>query len=353
MSRYRDITFTIVRWALGALFIFSGVVKCVDPIGTSIFVDKYLATYSMGWLMPISESLAVGLSVFEFTLGVLLVSDVWRRFTALITVVVLLLFSVVTLLSATILPIGDCGCFGDALKLSPWATFLKNIVMLPFAIALWRISDRCHSVKLRDFIIFAVAISLPLLVNIYALKHLPLVDFLPYKVGTNIREAIAKEQSATRQVLRFRHTTTGEVVEFDAMDTSCWTDSNLEFVESAMVTEEGVEFQYGDFHLYNIYGEDVTSAILNHSGRIALLCVNDATNIDASTIQGIAKLYNAYPAETIYILSSETLDVEELSLQSTHLYIDAMTLRSILRADVGVVILSDGVVEFKSAIKDI
>ncbi|MBQ5594417.1 MAG: DoxX family protein, partial [Alistipes sp.] len=128
MSRYRDITLTLVRWALGALFIFSGAVKCVDPVGTSIFVDKYLATYSMEWLMPISESLAVGLSVFEFTLGALLISGVWRRFTALTAVVVLLLFSVITLLNATVLPIGDCGCFGDAVKLSPWATFFKNII---------------------------------------------------------------------------------------------------------------------------------------------------------------------------------------------------------------------------------
>lgn len=353
MSRYRDIVFTLVRWALGALFIFSGAVKCVDPIGTSIFVDKYLATYSMGWLMPISETLAVGLSVMEFTLGLLLISGVWRRLTSLITAIVLLLFSVLTLLSATVLPIGDCGCFGDALKLSPWATFLKNIVMLPLAIALWRTSDRCRGVALREFVILAVAISLPLAVNIYALKHLPLVDFLPYKVGTELREAIAEEQSATRQVLRFRRTTTGEVVEFDAMDTSCWADSDLEFVESAMVTEQGVEFKYGDFHLYNIYGEDVTSTILNHAGRIALLCVNDATNIDATTMQCIAKLYDAYPAEAIYLLSSEEVALQELSIQSTQLYIDAMTLRSIIRADVGVVILSKGIVEFKSNIRDI
>ena len=335
MSRYRDIVLTLVRWALGALFIFSGAVKCVDPIGTSIFVDKYLATYSMGWLMPISETLAVGLSVMEFTLGLLLISGVWRRLTSLITAIVLLLFSVLTLLSATVLPIGDCGCFGDALKISPWATFLKNIDLLPLAIALWRTSDRCRGVALREFVILAVAISLPLAVNIYALKHLPLVDFLPYKVGTELREAIAEEQSATRQVLCFRRTTTGEVVEFDAMDTSCWADSDLEFVESAMVTEQGVEFKYGDFHLYNIYGEDVTSTILNHAGRIALLCVNDATNIDATTI------------------SSEEVALQEFSIQSTQLYIDAMTLRSIIRADVGVVILSEGIVEFKSNIRDI
>lgn len=353
MSRYRDIIFALMRWALSALFIFSGAVKCVDPIGTSIFVDKYLATYSLGWLMSFSETLAVGLSVVEFSLGVLLVSGVWRRFTALITVIVLLLFSILTLLSATVLPIGDCGCFGDALKLSPWATFLKNIIMLPMAITLWRGSDGCDKLRVREFVTLLVAMCVPLAVNIYALRHLPLVDFLPYKVGTELREAIAMEQCATRQVLRFRNATSGAIVEFDALDTSCWGDSDLQFVESALISEQGAEFKYSDFHLYNIHGEDVTSEILNHIGRIALLCVNDNSNIEASHLRGIAKLYDAYPAEAIYILSSEGITFAELSSQSTQLYIDAMTLRSIIRADVGVVILSEGVVEFKANITDI
>ena len=342
-----------MRWALGALFIFSGAVKCVDPIGTSIFVEKYLATYSMGWLMPISEPLAIGLSVVEFTLGVLLIWGLWRKFIALITTVVLLLFTILTLLSATVLPIGDCGCFGDALKLSPWATFLKNIIMLPMAITLWRRSDRCDKLRVRELGILLVAIFVPLAVNIYALRHLPLVDFLPYKVGTELRDAIAMEQSATRQVLRFRSAKTGEIVEFNALDTTCWGDSELEFVESALTSEQGAEFKYSDFHLYNIYGEDVTSLVLNHAGRVALLCINDTTNLDASIMRGIAKLYEAYPAEAVYILSSEVETLEELSMQSTQLYIDAMTLRSIIRADVGVVILSEGVVEFKANITDI
>lgn len=353
MSRYRDIIFALMRWALGVLFIFSGTVKCVDPIGTSIFVEKYLATYSMWWLMPISEPLAIGLSVVEFTLGVLLIWGLWRKFIALITTVVLLLFTILTLLSATVLPIGDCGCFGDALKLSPWATFLKNIIMLPMAITLWRRSDRCDKLRVRELGILLVAIFVPLAVNIYALRHLPLVDFLPYKVGTELRDAIAMEQSATRQVLRFRSAKTGEIVEFNALDTTCWGDSDLEFVESALTSEQGAEFKYSDFHLYNIYGEDVTSLVLNHAGRVALLCINDTTNLDASTMRGIAKLYEAYPAEAVYILCSEVETLEELSMQSTQLYIDAMTLRSIIRADVGVVILSEGVVEFKANITDI
>lgn len=352
MTKYRNIISVIFRWALGALFIFSGAVKSVDPIGTSIFVDKYLATYSMEWLLPMSEVIAVGLSVMEFALGVLLILGVWRRVVVTITTIVLLIFSVLTLLSATVLPIGDCGCFGDALKLSPWATFLKNIILLPIAIALLKWSDEPQQIKTKYVVVLCLALLAPSLINLYALSHLPLVDFLPYKVGTNLREEIAKEQEAVQSVLRFRSILTDEIIEFDATDTSCWADEELEFVESALVVKDGRELNYSDFHLYSD-NVDVTDEIIATPGRIVLLCVNNKSAIDASAKEVIAKIGSNYPKQALYIVSSDELAPQELSLEASSLYIDAMTLRSIIRADVGVVILKDGIVEFKANIKNL
>lgn len=353
MSRYRYIAITTLRWILGALFIFSGIVKCVDPIGTSIYIEKYMATYSLMELMPLSESFAVALSVMEFMLGVLLISGIWQKLIAFVSVIVLLLFSVVTFLSATILPIGDCGCFGDAVKLSPWATFLKNILFLFIAIILWRNSKTEPRLTLSQAIIVLLAIALPLMVNLYSLAHLPLIDFLPFKEGTNLREEVAKEQNAQRQILRFRDITTGSIVEFDASDTSCWLDSNLEFVESALLSDDAKELKYNDFYLYDSSGEDVTHTTLNMSHRIALLCINDATKLDDSALSGIGVLYDTYPESAVYIVSSTDITEHSFPADSPHLYIDAMTLRSIIRADIGVVILNDGVVEFKANIRDI
>lgn len=352
MTKYRNIISVIFRWALGALFIFSGAVKSVDPIGTSIFVDKYLATYSMEWLLPMSEVIAVGLSVMEFALGVLLILGVWRRVVVTITTIVLLIFSALTLLSATVLPIGDCGCFGDALKLSPWATFLKNIILLPIAIALLKWSDEQHQITTKDVVVLCLALLAPSLINLYALSHLPLVDFLPYKVGTNLREEIAKEQEAVQSVLRFRSILTDEIIEFDATDTSCWADEELEFVESALVVKDGRELNYSDFYLYSD-NVDVTDEIIATPGRIVLLCVNNKSAIDASAKEAIAKIGSNYPKQALYIVSSEELAPQELSLEASSLYIDAMTLRSIIRADVGVVVLKDGIVEFKANIKNL
>lgn len=342
---------TLLRWVLGSVFIASGAFKCVDPVGTAIYVEKYLATYSLSELAPASEVIALALMVVEFAIGLLLILEVWRRGVAFLSSAILLVFTIITLLSATVLPVGDCGCFGDAVKLTPWETFFKNLVLLPISIYIWRKSDSEHRFTMVDFISVAISLALPLGVSLYALTTMPLVDFLPYKVGTNLRERVESERNAieesTRTVLRFKSVETNSIVEFDAMATECWMDESLEFVESATIVDKVVDMEYSDFVLYNSDGEDVTAEVLSCGGRIALLCINDATAIDNSAQRAIEKLYSLYPASAIYVVSATQV---ESGLPSTHLLVDAMTLRSIIRADVGIVVLRDGVVEYKEGI---
>lgn len=351
MSRYQDAIMTILRWLLGTTFVASGAFKCVDPVGSAIYVEKYLATYSLSELAPASEVIAVTLMVVEFTIGLLFILGVWRRGVAFISSVILLFFFVITLLSATVLPIGDCGCFGDAVKLSPWETFFKNLVLLPISIYVWFKSDRKHHFTKVDFIIIAVTLLLPLGVSLYTLHTMPLVDFLPYKVGTNLLERVGEEkrivEEFTHTVLRFRNVSTGAIFEFDAMATECWEDENLEYVESVNIVDIDIDAEYQDFVLYDTNGEDVTMEILSRKGRIALLCINDATAIDGSAERAIEYLYSLYPTSAVYVVSSAEV---ESKYPSTHLLVDAMTLRSIIRADVGIVVLRDGVVEYKEAI---
>ena len=341
----------LLRWVLGSVFIASGAFKCVDPVGTAIYVEKYLATYSLSELTPASEVIALALMLVEFTIGLLLILEVWRRGVAFLSSAMLLIFTIITLLSATVLPVGDCGCFGDAVKLTPWETFFKNLVLLPISIYIWRKSDSEPRFTMVDFISVAIALALPLGVSLYALSTMPLVDFLPYKVGTNLRERVGSERSAieesTRTVLRFKSVETNSIVEFDAMATECWTDESLEFVESATIVDKVVDMEYSDFVLYNGDGDDVTAEVLSRDGRIALLCINDATAIDSSARLAIENIYSLYPASAIYVVSATQV---ESGLPSAHLLVDAMTLRSIIRADVGIVVLRDGVVEYKEGI---
>lgn len=351
MNRLHDILSILLRWLLGAVFIFSGVVKCVDPVGTAIYVEKYLATYSLSSLAVASEAMAVMLMVLEFAIGLLLILGVWRRGVALMSSAMLLIFTIITLLSATVLPIGDCGCFGDAVKLSPWETLFKNLLLLPISVYIWRRSDKEQQITKTDIASIAIAIVLPLGISLYALHTMPLVDFLPYKVGVDLRNVVRAERAmmeeSTRSVLRFRDLTTDAVVEFDVMATECWSDENLEFVDSVTVVDGAEDMLYRDFVLYTAMGEDVTMEILDVEGRIALLCINDAAAMNGATHRAIEYLYSQYPSSAIYVVSASAIDTQ---LPSTHLLIDAMTLRSIMRADVGIVVLRDGVVEYKGNI---
>lgn len=307
--------------------------------------------------MPASEIIAVALSVLEFTLGVLLIEGAYAAIVSMATMVVLALFTIITLLSATVLPIGDCGCFGDALKLSPWATFFKNIVMLPMAFMLWRYGKREAGNVRRDVMMLVVALLIPLFINIYSLRHLPLVDFMPYKVGVNLRERVLEErimqQESVRSQLRFRDKLSGEVVCFDATDSSCWTNDNLEYVDAVTTVDELPEMLYSEFLLYNSEDDDVSTDVLQSDGRVVLLCINDAESLDDRCMRGIENLYSQYPASYVYVLSAASSDEYNVAYESERLMVDAMTLRAIIRADVGVLVLNDGVVEFKANICDI
>ena len=350
---FGNVGLTALRWALGYTFIFSGVVKCVDPVGTAIFVEKYLATYSLEALLPLSLTIAIVLSVVEFALGCLITDRLFSRVVSTITLSLVSLFTIVTLLSATVLPIGECGCFGNAIELTPWQTFFKNVVLLVMAFVVWR-SERGEELKINYLsLIFAVAI--PLIINIYALRHLPIIDFMPYDEGRNLREEVLKERAeerdAVRSMLKFRSVTTNEEQLFDSTDSACWMDEDLEFVEAVTISEEVANLTYNDFHLYTSEGEDVTESLLQRSGRVVLLCINDG-DVSKKQMRGIEQLRKCYMDENIVILSASKVDAEWCR-DIEQLSIDAMTLRSMMRADIGVVVLSDGVVESKANIRNL
>lgn len=353
---WHDIALKGVRWVLGALFLFSGAVKAVDPVGTSIYIDKYLAAYSLDALLPASEALGVVLSTVEFALGVLLVVGTLSRYVALVATLLLALFTMLTLLSATLLPIGDCGCFGDALSLTPWQTLLKNILLLPMALWLWRSSKpSSEGIMLRDIVTVAIATALPIGISLYALCHLPLVDYMPYAVGRNLRDDVAAERDAmvqgSRQVLLFRDRSTGRSVERDATDVACWADANLEYLD-ARVEYPDMDTTYDDFMLYAADGAECSLELLRRTGRVALICLNGADAMSPKEQAGIDLVLAHYPAEAIVVLAARSVDYAPLQGLTTYA-IDAMTLRSVLRSDYGVVVLHDGVVEYKANARDI
>jgi uncharacterized membrane protein YphA (DoxX/SURF4 family) len=345
----------IASLVVGLTFIFSGFVKSVDPVGTSIFVEKYLATYSLEMLMPMALAIAVVLGAVELLLGILLVVGAYRRQTAMCATIFLAIFTIITLLSATILPIGDCGCFGDAVKLTPWETFIKNIILLPTSLLLWLLCRRDTPYRYApDVVVVAALLSFAL--NGVSLRLLPLVDFLPYKVGVNLRAEVQTEHDAesraVRSVLCFRDLTTGKTVEFAADAVDCWMDDNLEYVDAYTVHDKLPAMTFEDFRVYDAKGEDVTISLLNREGSVVWLCVGDAEALQGSRLRAAQEVVrNTPPAQIVVITSDDTAKVSSL-LDAPCYAIDAMTLRSLMRASVGVVVITDGVIDSKRDIRD-
>ena len=346
----RNKMLTAIRWMLGSLFCASGYIKGLDPVGMSVYVEKYLATYSLEILLPYALYIAIALAVVEVAIGEMFFIGVLQRYAASAATIFLSIFTIITLLSATILPIGDCGCFGDALHLTPWGTFLKNVVLLPMAIVLW-----CTAPKERFRLIVGLGfiVALPLAISIYSVRHLPIIDFMPYKESVNLRDKIAAERQAVRDaethIVICRHPETGEVREFLAEDDG-WYEWDL---VDTRVERGSVEQQFADFRLYDASGNDCSEALLERVERTAWLCIRDDKSLDAERKDAISRLREQYSDDNILILTSANRDMLQSMFGLDSYSVDAMTLRSMIRSDVGVIVVEDGVIVDKLSFRDI
>ena len=350
MNRERIID--VCRWTLGGVFSFSGIVKCVDPVGTAVFVEKYLATFSLDVLLPLALPIAVLLSVMEFTLGQLLLNGKPHRITAIATIAIMSLFTLVTLLNATILPIGDCGCFGDAIRLTPVQTLLKNVLLLPLSI-LMIVGARRGGI---NYIALFVPVLISLGVSLYSLRYQPIIDFMPYDRKTNLREEVAKQraelENSTTNILIFRDKTTLERVEFDASNIECWSDPNLEYLDSRSEVRGKEDYPLAELMVTNLAGDDVTLELLERPGRVAWITIYDAKAFERN-FRAVNRLLSLDRYDGFVVATS--LDAEALTQRlGVECYmVDAMTLRTINRSKVGVMLLDNGVVVDKRNIRDI
>ena len=346
----KDRVINISRWILGGLFSFSGIVKCVDPVGTAVFVEKYLAAFSLDVFLPIALPIAIVLSVAEFTLGQLLLDGKPHRITAIATLAIMSLFTIVTLLNATVLPIGDCGCFGDAIRLTPVQTLIKNVVLLPLSALM--IVGACRGKF--NYLQTAIGVAISLGVCLYSLRYQPIIDFMPFRVGVNLREEILRErqeldsQSATYLVFSNAE---GEELLFESDDAECWLREELEFVESrreVLVTEP---LPFAEFIVTTREGEDCTIELLESHPDATLLCIYSLESLSGRSLKGVTELL-ASSRDVVVITSADAYAVSQIVGKEVF-SLDAMTLRSFIRSRVGVVELHSGVITRKCDIRDL
>ena len=334
------------RVSFALAFLVSGFFKAIDPWGTILSVKNYLVAYDIS----LPEWLVVAFSIWlcgaELMMGSMLLFKVRIRMVSIFSVLSMTFFTILTFLSATFIPVEDCGCFGELWKLTPWQSFVKNLVLLPMAVFAFS--------KLEFFLMcffFTAAMS----VGTYCYFHLPIIDLLPYKVGTNIAEEMAQarvRESSEQVVLVYCNLRTGKLREFSLDDKAWHNDKRWEWVDTRVESDDsGVEPMILEFYLSNHEGEK-TAELLATTGKLYMLCVMDYERVtDAIKERFLAvERYAEQNGGTVIYLTPEHL----VDTKYTNIYnIDAKTMKTMLRADFGLVVLEDGVIVDKFNYRDI
>ncbi len=260
-KRYSKSALTICRLLVGALFIFSSFTKGVDPLGTKYKVLDYLSAYGMTWLNGSAMVLAMLMILAEFLVGICLITKIFPRLAVLGATLLMLFFTGTTLFDALYNLVPDCGCFGSAIKMSNWQTFYKNLVIDAVLIPLIMNNKHLenHFGKGLQFVIgFAFAAAF-LGFEIYNYRHLPVIDFMNWKVGKQLN---AEPAAASKVYVTYRNKVTGKTQEYLSPDYP-WNDSvwmsEWEFVDQRL--EGGAD--YLGFTAMDEDGNDVNDLVLN------------------------------------------------------------------------------------------
>ena len=178
----------LCRLLIGVVFIFSGFVKAVDPVGGAIKIGEYLASFGLDMLQPFTVLLSFNLSAIEFALGVCMLLGVYRRYVSFLVLVFMAFMTPLTLYLALFDPVSDCGCFGDAFTLTNWQTFWKNVFLFFMAYLVFYRRKQFKSIYnfLEQTVLLFGSIIFIGCVEGYSYRHLPIIDFRPYAIGSNI-----------------------------------------------------------------------------------------------------------------------------------------------------------------------
>ncbi|MBQ8423437.1 MAG: triose-phosphate isomerase [Coprobacter sp.] len=335
----------IVRIGVGAMFIFSGFVKAVDPMGMSLKIEEYLLAFGQEYFIPFSFFLSVALGAYEFTLGVNTFFGSYRKFTTWLLFLTMLGMTALTLYLALYNPVSDCGCFGAALYLTHWQSFVKNIVLLLAVVFLLRFNTRLPGIYHKEVQSLTVYFSILFVVGIsmYAYYFQPLLDFRPYKEGVNIREAIAQ---AGEQEYLFVYERDGEEKTFAIDDLP--TDTAWHYV--ARIEPENAVSGMENFVVYDDEG-DVTDEILGDTTYTFLLMSPSLKEAASDAIDKIDELYD-YTQEygyKLYCLTASPLEEiiewqDNTGADYPFYSMDKSVIQTIVRGNPAIVLLHDGVV---------
>ncbi len=358
-SARRDITseakyyrvLVVCRLLVGALFIFSSFTKGVDPLGTKYKMLDYFTVYGITWLNDFALVLAMLMILAEFIVGICLITNIFPRLAVLGATLLMIFFTATTLFDALYDLVPDCGCFGTAIKMSNWQTFYKNLVidavLLPLILNNRRLINR---LTWRGQFVIGFFYALVFMgFQIYNYRHLPVVDFMSWKVG---RQMNAEPVEETRIYLTYRNKATGETQEYLSPNYP-WNDSvwmsQWEFVDQR--TEGGAD--YLGFSALDEDGNDVTDMILSTENLLMFTShdLSKVTEEEWEKIRSITEASEQHDYTVVWAVADEPETVERLREKHDFLYEvyygDALEIKTIVRFNPGLIWLDNGLVKDK------
>lgn len=356
---WNELLTMLLRLVVGATFAFSGFVKAIDPWGTIYKVNDYMAALQI--VLPDSIVLfsVFSLFTFEFLLGVSFIFGCYRRLAPIGAVLLMLIMTPLTLWIAMENPVSDCGCFGDALIMSHWETFWKNIVLSVMLgwLVLFARRSRCFIIPTLQWLMVGVSTLFIVVVALYGYIYQPLVDFRPYPIGETLLSA---DDDDDMNELLFIYSKDGEKKEFTVDNLP--DDDEWEFVERKEVSVVGDKDVSASksLRVFNSDDEDVTESVVLDEGRQVILFYSSLDEVSIASTYQINSLYAYCQQQGIDMISVaaatpyEISEWEDLSMSSYDIYIaEDTSIKEVVRGNPAVVFLEDGVVKFKSSLRAI
>ncbi|MBL1409832.1 BT_3928 family protein [Sphingobacterium faecale] len=362
-----DFLLWISRLFVGFLFIFSGLIKANDPMGFGYKLQEYFHVLYLNFLNDYATWIAVAICAFEIILGALLVLGIAGRKVAWGLLLLIIFFTFLTFYSAFFEVVSSCGCFGDAIPLTPWQSFIKDLILLIFILVIFAKRKKIEPLVASSFtnnLLSFFVIILSFGIGIYTISYLPFVDFLPYKEGNNIPKLMeipeGAEQDEYEHIYALKNKTTNEekkMTDKEYMDQKIWEDENWEVIgepESKLI-KKGYQVPIPDLIISDAEGNDLTQEVINNPYYNFVVTSVDVTKLSPSDLvaldrinQTIRALSTDFNIRAILLTASSANDVsyldDQLDLVLETFYADAVPLKSMVRSNPGIMLLQNGTV---------
>jgi hypothetical protein len=350
---FKNVADQASRFFVGGLFIFSGLIKLNDPIGTRIKMEEYFGVFAEDFgsffsaFVPLSLEIGMIMIIMEIVLGVAVLLYYRMNVTTILLLLLMIFFTFLTFYSAYFNKVTDCGCFGDAIKLTPWQSFIKDIIlMIPVLHLFWYRRSYVPVLRtLEGHFVIGAATVLSLSLGIYAIRHLPFIDFRAYRIGNHIPSQMQPEEQPVFEYVFIRKDNGEEVRSGEyLMDTT-----QYKYQSVVQVNEDKTRPKITDYSVTSVEGEDVTQQTFE--GAKLFFVIYDVNKASVSNMDDIASLARELDGkiDMMVLTASGSTQFEafrhEYQLAVPYYFTDATVLKTMVRSNPGITLWVDGTVK--------